>query len=318
MKEEKDSSPKKNQLPYLVARYEKMVADNGNLFFDVEEFEEILDHYMESGHFQTAIGVLACARSQHPAAMDFHFREAELLAITNRPQKALKVLREVESFESANPELYLTKATIYSQLGSSEKAIDLLRTALDFAAEDRDQIFLNMAFEYHNIGAHEQAIKCLKRALNVNPHNEEAVYELAYAFERADDMPSSARYYERFVDAHPYNAPAWFNLGNTYSRLEKHEEALKAYDFATVIKEDFSAAHFNKGNVMSRMGLYHQAIEAYKSTLQHDLFDALTYYYIGDCYEKLMDFDKAGVFYRKATKSDPHMAEAWMGIGLVL
>ena len=43
-----------------------------------------------------------------------------------------------------------------------------------------------------------------------------------------------------------------------------------------------------------------------------------TYYNIGECYEQLEDPQRARDYYKKATKLDPNLAEAWLGIGITL
>jgi tetratricopeptide (TPR) repeat protein len=63
--------------------------------------------------------------------------------------------------------------------------------------------------------------------------------------------------------------------------------------------------------------LYEKAIEFYKETFLFEEPEAMTYYYIGECYEKLTRFDQAKINYRKAIELDPLLADAWLGIGLI-
>ncbi|HAH58424.1 MAG TPA: hypothetical protein DCL86_09770, partial [Bacteroidales bacterium] len=43
--------------------------------------------------------------------------------------------------------------------------------------------------------------------------------------------------------------------------------------------------------------------------------EALTFYYIGECYEKLDEFDKAIDYFRKALNIDESLADAWVAMG---
>ena len=45
--------------------------------------------------------------------------------------------------------------------------------------------------------------------------------------------------------------------------------------------------------------------------------DATTYYYIGECYEKLEDPKSAFSNYLKVTKLDPFNADAWAGLAVI-
>jgi tetratricopeptide (TPR) repeat protein len=44
----------------------------------------------------------------------------------------------------------------------------------------------------------------------------------------------------------------------------------------------------------------------------------LTYYNIGECYEQIEQFARAREYYKKATKVDAELSEAWLGIGVTL
>jgi len=64
------------------------------------------------------------------------------------------------------------------------------------------------------------------------------------------------------------------------------------------------------------MEMYQEAINVYKQTFELEKPDAMTYYYIGDCYASLEKYDTAIEFYRKSISFERHFSDAWMGIGL--
>ncbi|MFZ1333295.1 MAG: hypothetical protein WAR83_13960, partial [Flavobacteriales bacterium] len=53
-----------------VERYEAMLSRNDHYFFDVEEFELIIEHYLELSDLEKAQAVLEDAQRQHPGAVD--------------------------------------------------------------------------------------------------------------------------------------------------------------------------------------------------------------------------------------------------------
>ncbi len=55
-----------------------------------------------------------------------------------------------------------------------------------------------------------------------------------------------------------------------------------------------------------------------KKTFEFEAPDALTYYNIGECYEQLEQMQKARDYYKRSTKLDSNLAEAWLGIGITL
>ncbi|MBA3898933.1 MAG: tetratricopeptide repeat protein [Bacteroidetes bacterium] len=318
MFEEEDIYSSKDEIKGNIDRFESMLADNKQYFFDVEDFEDITDHYIEQNSAKKAIEVIEYALNQHPDSSVLLLRKAQLLAALNKPQKSLDLLSKLEMIEPTNVEIHITKANILSQLRQYTKAAEAFKKALENADEDKDDIILNIAFEYTNMGNYDKAIIYLKQALEVNPENESALFELAFCFEITGRSEESIGYYQDFIDKHPYSSSAWFNLGVSYSKLNLYEKAIDAYDFSIAIDENFSSAYFNKANALASMHAFEEAIEVYKETFDHEEPDALAWYYIGECYEKLLMLNKALSAFRKATKLDPFLADAWIGIGMVL
>ncbi len=58
-------------------------------------------------------------------------------------------------------------------------------------------------------------------------------------------------------------------------------------------------------------------METYKEVLKYEEPEAVTYFYIGECYEKLEHYSEAFDYYRRSSKLNPEYAEAWMGMGSI-
>jgi tetratricopeptide (TPR) repeat protein len=97
--------------------------------------------------------------------------------------------------------------------------------------------------------------------------------------------------------------------------MEQWNNAIEAYDYVLAIDEQFASAYFNKANAMGGLGLYEKAIETYLETFRHEDPDSLTWYYIGECYEKMERFKDAIDHYLKSVSLNDKHADAWMGIG---
>ena len=57
-----------NEESYAVAKFESMLKENNILFFDVDEFEEIIEYYLQYGRISKAKRALDIGLSQHPYA----------------------------------------------------------------------------------------------------------------------------------------------------------------------------------------------------------------------------------------------------------
>jgi tetratricopeptide (TPR) repeat protein len=310
--------PERNdQVHDCVERYESMRERNTTYFFDVEEFEIIIEHYLEQSDTRRAREVLEMAQQQHPGSLDLMFSEAHVLMNSGKLNRALEVLDAIGKMEPFSEDVHLHKASIYSQLRNHRRAVEHYKRALDLAEEGLDDIHLDLAFEYENLENYDLAIDSLKHALGINPENEAVLYELAYCFDVSDAHQASVSYFRQFTNDNPYAFVAWYNLGNALARLERLDESIEALDFCLAIEERFTSAYFSKARDLLILGRFQEAIDCYQETINFDGAQAITFSYIGECYEKMERFEQALIHYDQSLALDPNWVDAWIGRGVV-
>ncbi|MFO8053712.1 MAG: tetratricopeptide repeat protein [Bacteroidales bacterium] len=304
-----------NERNALIDLFEQMLKRGDTLFFDVDDFVSIIDHYMDMASLEMAKVALKHAIKLHPESVVFQVKKAQLLAYSDNAEQALSMLSVVENLEPFNSDIIRTKANIYSQLQQYDNAIKEYKKLS--AEEDAEEIFSNIAYEYENMGQYVQAIHYLKKVLAVNPENDNALYELAYCYEATGKTEDSIKYFQVYLDENPLSSIAWFNLGVAYSTLDQHEEALDAFDYSIALEPDYASAYFNKATVLCDQEKYYEAIESYSETLKLETPEALTLQYIAECYQKLEAYDMAIEFYLKAVEINEMLSEAWAGLASV-
>lgn len=318
MNESPRQSPDPNaDQAHCVQRYEAMEANREQYFFDIEELEMVIDHYLERNEPRRAEKVLRFAQQLHPASPELTFCEAVVMMALGRLGKALELLDVVEKVEPWNEEVQLHKAGIYSQQRNHRRSVEHYKKALDLAEEGLDDIHLDLAFEYENLEEYEEAIACLKHALDLNPENEAVLYELAYCYDLAGADEACITFFRQFTDEHPYSSVSWYNLGNVFAKLERFDESNQALDLALAIDERFSSAYFSKARNLLINARYEEAVQCYEETLVFDGPQAITYSFIGECYEKMERFEQALINYDQAIALDPEWVDAWIGRGVV-
>src|SRR5438128_6263114 len=85
-----------NQILHSIERYEEMIRNKDAYFFDVDAFLNIIDFYIERNDPKIALEVVEFAQEQHPASVEFLLREAQILAMIDRFEKALSILEKAE------------------------------------------------------------------------------------------------------------------------------------------------------------------------------------------------------------------------------
>lgn len=303
-------------IPWQVESYEARLLAQESVYFDVDDFEEIIEHYIYQAQYNKAIEITDYACKLHPTSIPLMLKRAQLLATVNKEDHALELLAHVEILEPSNTDVFLTKGAIYSQLRNYEQAIVEYNKAVS-DSDEPDSVYCNIALEYENMGNFDKTIEYLGKALEVNPDNDLAIFEAAYCFDLLSLTEESISFFKALIDRHPYSIEAWFNLGVSYINTGKYELAIDALDYAIAIEGDHEHSWFHKGYAFSLMGRYNDALESYKESLSgDDEGDALKFYYIGECYEKMEDYIKAASYFRKTTRLDPNLSDAWIGLGV--
>jgi tetratricopeptide (TPR) repeat protein len=303
----------------LIQRFEEMIRKNESYYFDVEQFEMIIEAYQDNLSFQKAIKVLEYAYSLFPENTSLIMKEVQILSGIGQLSKALSRLKVLEKFEPNNDEMLLTMAAIYSQLREHNKAILYYEKALTVCDEEEiDEVYLEMALEYENLDRHEKAIDVLHKGILRNPENETLLYELAFCYEVAGLHAVCATYFHKFIDEHPYSFAAWYNLGNALQRLEKLDNAIEAYDYCMAIQSDFAPAYYNKAHALFKQEKYANALEVLEESYAIEPPQAPVYCHVGECFEKMGNLDKALFYYYKSIESDEFWADAYLGIGVVM
>ncbi|MFO8087493.1 MAG: tetratricopeptide repeat protein [Bacteroidales bacterium] len=304
-----------HEMEGLVHRFEEQLNTGNSFFFDVDDFALIIDYYLEATNVKLAEVSLNHAIDLHPQAVIFKVKQAQLLAITNHAQRALALLNSIESLEPYNADIIRTKANIFSHLEQYDAAIEEYKKLT--IEDDAEDIYSNIAFEYENKEQFSRAIHYLKLVLEINPYNENALYEIAFCYESQGNIKESIQYFNAYVQENPLSSIGWFNLGVAYAAVDQNEHAIEAFDFAIALEPDYPSAYFNKASVLCNQEKYELAIEEYKSTLKLEAPEAFTLHYIGECYEKMGALEKAAEHYHKAVDINENISDAWAGLASV-
>ncbi len=300
----------------LIARFWHRVNHEALHFFDVDEYEDIIDYYLDKRQTKMAKKVLDIGLQQHPASSSLLIRQAKLLFSDTKTEQALKLLSKVEDLDPTNSDVYVTKGFIYSKLHLPKEAIKEYSKALNDYEYQAD-LFIQIALEYENLFNYDRAIEFYQKYLELEPDQNAILDELNYCYKYAEEykVDDCIKFYKAYLDKNPYSHSAWYNLGEAYTRKGSYDEAISAYDFCIAIDPEFSAAYSGKGNACNEAGYYQKAIDTYKESLEVTS-ESFTYYFIGECYEKMEDYINAIEYYRQATQLDSEFSDAWIGLGV--
>jgi tetratricopeptide (TPR) repeat protein len=296
-----------------LSKFESMLKTNKVLFFDSEEFEEIILHYIDTGKTSLAKKALKLALEQHPKSTGLKLVQVEMLVYENKLDLAEKMLNELYAIEPNNEEIYIQKANICSKRDQHEKAVELLKIALQYT-DDYADVYNLIGMEYLFMDNLEMAkdsfIKCLEEDLE----DQSALYNVVYCFEFLDQNKEAIDYLNQYIEKNPYSEIAWHQVGRLHYGLKEYEDAIRAFNYATLIDDEFMGAFMEKAKALERLKRYQEAIESYERTIELDDATSYALLRIGKCHERLGNTALAIKYYNQTVHEDPLLDKGWIAI----
>ena len=300
-----------------VVLFERMIESDSFSFFDVDEYETIINYYLDVELKDKAKLATLKGLEHHPKNLSLSLILVEFYSIEKKYIKAIDLLKSILPLNPFNGELLLTLGRLNSRQGYYNSADLNFRKVLKMSFEDREGVLMELAYEYQNMGNCDRAIDVMKELLLINPENESTILELGVAYNEVDRDLDALHFFKNLTDRKPYSYLAWFNIGTIHSRLQNFEDSEFAFDLSIAINEHFSASYYGKANVFIQRKEYRKAIDLLNETFKIEQPHSYAYCSIGECYEKIGEFDKALVFYEKSIELDSCQTDAWIGIGIV-
>ena len=166
------------QLNHLIARFDDMISRNEFFYFDSEEIERIIDHYITNGNRNKIQEAIKLANKLFPFSVELQIKKTQVLLSYDEAAYALKELKKIEHLAQNNEDFIFTLAVAYSKLEQHPKSISYFERLL---AKDKnnEEILSCLAYEYQSMGKYEESIKYLKDYLN-NPKNELTWYSIRF------------------------------------------------------------------------------------------------------------------------------------------
>lgn len=304
--EEEDNS-------FSLSKFESMLKTNKVFFFDSEEFEDIILHYMDTGRMNLAKKALKLGLEQHPKSSGLKLVHVEMLVYEDKLDIAEKLLNELYAIEPTNEEIYIQKANIYSKKDQHDKAIEYLKIALEYT-DDFADVHSMIGMEYLFMDNLELAKENFIKCLDEDTEDYSALYNVVYCFDFLDQNEEAVLYLNNFIDNNPYSEVAWHQLGRQYYALKNYEKAVWAFDYATLIDEGFLGAFMEKAKSYEKLKNYKEAIECYKIAIELDDPSSFVLLRMAKCYERLENYEFALNYYQQTVHEDPLLDKGWIAI----
>ena len=296
----------------LIRRFEAMLRTNESFFFDLEDFLDIIDFYINSGNYNMAQKAISTALQQYEQNIDILLYKAELFSLNDQLENAERLLNDLRLLEPERLEIPMLEAEIYSRQHMHKKAIAALQRALVLPDAEPVEIYEMMTVEHLYLDNYNDALQTAILALKHDPDSSMSLFNAVSCYDLTDRSEEAIAFLESFLQKNPFSEVGWSLLAKKYIDKAKYKKALKAIDFAIAIDDKFIGAYYDKAYIFSKLRRYEEALVFYKLTLQIADPTAFAYYHIARIYQRMNDVRNAAEYYLKAINEDPGHYKSWI------
>ncbi|KIA84584.1 hypothetical protein OA84_03500 [Kaistella solincola] len=288
----------------LVQRFEAMIENNDELYFETEEYEEIIIHYLEMGDISFADMATKYGLKIHPNSIDLKVKQFEVFLELEKYSEAKELMAELKESCMEKTDFLVCCAKYYSNLGNPRRSIEYCEFALELGEEEN---FLHnfIADEYVNLEDPFKALKHYKLALTFDPQDEYSLENIMFCYNQLKRGDEAIEFLNGYLDKYAFSETAWYEYGQFYFNKKNYEEAIRGFDYLLAINSQSVGVYANKAACYEAMGEWLKAIAVYEEMLTLEYTKSFTFYKIGLCYKENKQPVLALNFFQKSLRDDP-------------
>lgn len=249
------------EILHLVHKYENMLQEGTNVWFDSIDYVDIIDWYQDHDLFDKATEVINRAYELFPDDEEVVIRLVDTFIAKKDYNSAIEALKPCLENNPSNM-IHSALAGIYIEKGSNLKEAEEILTRL--IEEEKDDYYFN----YYLLGRlflmtarPDKAEPYLRRALLEDPEDNGILLNYAQCGEYKDLNEIVKKTLTHLTDKHPFNDMLWYFLGVTQYENGEYNEALVSLDYAIAIDSEDSIRHALKADIFFALGQEDLSIE---------------------------------------------------------
>ncbi|MCQ2307171.1 MAG: tetratricopeptide repeat protein [Bacteroidales bacterium] len=302
----------------LVSRFEDMVKQHQSYYFDTDELNVILEHYLQQDNIKRANLAADIAIKFHPNDPMIQIIKAKQLLANSHAKEALSTLKNA-AVDKEDADYQITLGYCYSELQEHKKAINAYMKAVKaFEFKECEDLFNSIAIEYENLGDYEKALNYHIKGLNRKIDIDNQYFEIRNCYSILNRLEDALDFFRKEIDLDPYSVPAWTALGNCYIRMGRLDDAIEQLEYVLAIDPHNKKAYIDIATAYNETGKYAQTLETVAEATRCEAESPLLLCLYGEAHAKLGDMAEAMKSYKKAMKIDENLPEAYAGIGFIL
>ncbi|HZO57236.1 MAG TPA: tetratricopeptide repeat protein [Bryobacteraceae bacterium] len=177
-----------------------------------------------------------------------------------------KAFQKALALEPDNEDALTGLALVYSDLGDSRRASELLKRVSEKSPNLRT--FMALAGSYEQMKEYALAAETLRKAMELAPDNPDLKRALAQSLLYSDKYDESLKLYRELVAEDAKDVQSWVRISQIHRERKNFEEARKAINEAKKLEPDNLEIVFSEVGIYEAEGKMGEAIAGMKSVLE--------------------------------------------------
>lgn len=288
-------------ISHLLQRYQDAIKNKKEPYFDVDELEELLEHFESEEEFASFKKLAALGRKLHPDNVIMKIQEARGSMFYENYKKALTLLDAINGGEAVDDEyeaeIDLLKMECLCRTGKYDKVSKHLKEL-----EKENCSYLQEAFEtiapiLVDMCMDDEAFEFINHGMKLFPDSFSLSDELDRLMDCVD-ADKAIEFKNKQIDEDPYDADNWNTAAEIYADKGDFGKAIEALDFASACddSEPDTEMELMRGFYHYMNGNYEAAIEVYKKiNITPDMEDEKEEIcsVMAKCYMELENYEEA-------------------------
>ncbi|MBI3266705.1 MAG: tetratricopeptide repeat protein [Chlamydiae bacterium] len=230
-------------------------------------------------------------------------------------KKAEEFLREALNKNPDHPQVYLSVAEVFQDLGQWDEAEKAIHVASFHGA---DPLLVDLATARFAFGKKDfkAARDAYLKVLQGNPQNFEARKNLGMTYEILREWNHAIRQYEIYLKDYPDDEDTLNSLGLVFLRKRAYDEALRSFSRASEVNPKNVWVLNNLAIVLRKLNRMDEAIQMHQRAIQLEPMNAALHCNLGNTYFEGKNYLAAVVAYEKGLKVDPPYSRIFRKLGL--
>jgi tetratricopeptide (TPR) repeat protein len=258
-------------------------------------------HKVNDEMVQKAIEQFQKVTAKDPSDVESWLMLGRLQRVSRNSVEAERDFKKVLDQDAGNEEALTGLAMVYSDLGDSKNAIEMLRLAT--SKHPNPRTLAELATFYHNAKDYASAADVWRQALQMDPDNTRIKQELARDLLSADRTSEALKVYQELAAADPKDADSLLPLAEIYRDRGEFAKAHTALNKARELDPQNLGLRYEEVNLLEAEGKVDAAIAALRSMINDT---AAKTYSDDEKRRRITLLERLGLLYRNAE----HYSEA--------